>query len=73
MTLRKKSYYNILVSKYGNDDGKVVESRWMVTVDSLPSWLRSVDLSRCEVLIRDIEVIGFDCLTSPPLWFRYGD
>ena len=55
MTLHKNSYYNVLVSRYGNDDGKVVEFRWKVSIDAFPSWLKSIDLQRCEVTIRDIE------------------
>ena len=67
MTLHKNLYYNVLVSRYGNDDGEVVEFRWMVSVDAFTSWLKTIDLQRCEVTIRDIEVIGFDCvlLRSP--------
>ncbi len=73
MTLHKNSYYNVLVSRYCNDDGDVVEFRWMVSVDAFSSWLKSIDLTRCEVTIRDIEVIGFDCVITPPRWFKYGD
>lgn len=73
MTLHKNTYYNILVSRYGNDDGDVVESRWFVSVDALPAWLHTIDLQCCEVLIRDIENIHFDCAITPPRWFKYGD
>lgn len=73
MHLHKNTYYNILVSCYGNDDGEVVEFRWRVSVDSLSDWLRSIDLQRCEVLIRDIESIQFDSVITPPRWFRFGD
>lgn len=73
MTLHKNTYYNILVSRYGNDDGEVVEFRWMVSVDALPVWLHTIDLQRCEVLIRDIENIHFDCVITPPRWFKFGD
>lgn len=73
MHLHKNTYYNILVSRYGNDDGEVVEFRWKVSVDSLSDWLRSIDLHCCEVLIRDIESIQFDSVITPPRWFKYGD
>ena len=72
MTLHKNAYYNVLVSRYGNDDGEVVEFRWMVSVDAFSSWLKSIDLHRCELTTRDIEFIGFDCVTTPR-WFKYGD
>lgn len=73
MTLHKNTYYNVLVSQYGNSDGDVVESRWMVSVDAFPAWLHSIDFQLCEVLIRDIEDIHFDCAITPPRWFKYGD
>lgn len=73
MTLRSNKYYNILVSRYGNDDGKVVESRWYVSIDSLSDWLSSIDFHCCEVLIRDIESIQFDSAITPPSLFCYGD
>lgn len=73
MTLHKNTYYyNVLVSRYGNDDGEVVEFRWMVSVEAFSSWLKTVDLQRCEVTIRDIEDIGFDSDITPPRWFKYG-
>lgn len=73
MTLHKNSYYNVLVSRYGDDDGEVVEFKWMVSVDAFSSWLKTIDLQCCEVTIRDIEVIGFDSVITPPRWFKYGD
>ena len=73
MTLHKNTYYNILVSRYGNDDGEVVEFRWFVSVDALSVWLLTIDLHCCEVLIRDIEDIRFDSAVTPPRWFQFGD
>lgn len=73
MTLFKNTYYNILVSRYGNDDGGVVEFRWFVSVDALPAWLYTIDLQCCEVTIRDIENIHFDSAIAPPRWFKFGD
>lgn len=73
MTLHKNDYYNVLVSRYGNDDGKVVELRWIVSVDAFSSWLKTIDFRCCEVTIRDIQTIGFDSVITPPRWFKYGD
>ena len=72
MTLRINSYYNVLVSRYGNDDEDVVEFRWMVSVDAFSSWLKTIDFKCCEVVIRDIQVISFDSDFTPPRWFKYG-
>lgn len=73
MNLHKNTYYNIRVSCYEIDSGEFVEVRWKVSVDSLSDWLRSIDLHRFEVLIRDIETIQFDSVITPPRWFKYGD
>lgn len=70
MTLHKNNYYNVLVSRYGNDDKEVVEFRWMVSVDAFTSWLKCIDFHCCEVAIRAIEVIGFDSVITPPRWFK---
>lgn len=74
MVLRD-SYYNVLLSRYGNDDGEVVESRFMVSVSALSAWMDIFsDLSRCEVTIRAVETLSFDVPTSfIPRWFKYGD
>lgn len=67
MELHKHSYYNVLVSKFGDED--IVEFRWLVSIDAFPSWIKSIDLDSSEVLIRDIEVVGFDSCITPPRWF----
>lgn len=71
----KDSYYNVLLSRYGNADGSVVESRFMVSVSSFRDWMDIVaDLSCCEVTVRDVETLSFDIPTSfTPRWFKYGD
>lgn len=74
MAFSKKQFYNVLVSRYGNDDGGVIEHRFFIDVDYFSDWLKckDVDLQRCEVLIRDIEYISFDSV-SPPHLIQLGD
>lgn len=71
----KGSYYNILLTRYGNGNDEVLESRFMVSVSSFCDWMDTVaDLSCCEVVIRDVETLSFDVPTSfIPRWFKYGD
>ena len=70
----KDSYYNVLLTRYGNEDGKVVEARFMVSVSALGDWLTFADLSCCEVTIRDVETLSFDVPSSfTPRWFKFGD
>ena len=69
------SYYNVLLTRYGNEDVGIVESRFMVSVSAFSDWMDTVvDLSHSEVVIRDVETLSFDVPTSfTPRWFKYGD
>ena len=64
-------YYNVLVTRY-DDDCVPHEQRFMVSVDSFSCWLKGADLKHCEVAIRDIETLSFQCSLLPS-WFKYGD
>ncbi len=71
-------YYNVLVSRFG-DDCKLHEKKFMVSVDFFSSWLKDYisglqdyNLKNCEVTIRDIQTLSFQC-SSLPSWFMYGD
>lgn len=64
-------FYNVLVTRY-DDHCDAHEQRFMISVDSFPSWLKAADLKHCEVSIRDIETLSFQCSLIPS-WFKYGD